>query len=60
MKNGLKNRRKMQISQDVLHSFENRKKLVYCESETVVLNTITPMNLNFCVTRFFRIFVFQA
>ena len=36
------------ISQDVLHSFENRKKLVHREYETVVLNTITP------------IFVFQA
>ena len=58
VKNWLKNGRKMKISHDVLHSFENRKKLVIRESETVVLNTMNPMKLKFCVTRFFRFFVF--
>ena len=60
VKNGLKNGRKMKISHDVLHSFENRKKLVIRESETVVLNTINPMNSKFCVTRFFRFFHFSG
>ena len=60
VKNELKNGSKIQISQCVLHSFENRKKLVHREYETVVWNIINPMNSNFCVTRFFRFFVFQA
>ena len=40
----------LQISPALVDSFEN------CESEMVILDTMNPINSNFCVTRFFRFF----
>ena len=51
--------KELQISRADVYCFQNRKKLVNCEVEPVVLHTINPMNSTKRVTTFSWIFHFS-
>ena len=54
----MKKLKELEISLAKKHRFPNRKKLVNREIETVVLNTINPMNSKKLVTTFLMDFSF--
>ena len=54
----MKKLKELEITLATKHHFQNRKKLVNREIETVVLNTINPMNSKKLVTTFLMDFSF--